>query len=137
MLTWFVDHSQEDNNTSEHPGAGLAMVVDARPAKFAYPDGSAPSNRRQPFDATFGLESVDPVCLTKEVLVKKTVDTVSACATQLAPIATFDDTNPLAYYDAANPQNSVKVAGHGVKATVTAGTTGDLTVAVTNPPAQQ
>ena len=46
---------------------------------------------------------------------------------------TFDDTNPLAYYDAAAPQNSVKVAGVGVKATVTAGTTGALTVSVTNP----
>ena len=35
---------------------------------------------------------------------------------------TFDDTNPLAYYAAANPLNSVKVAGVGVKATVTAET---------------
>jgi immune inhibitor A len=25
----------------------------------------------------------------------------------------FDDTNPLAYYDAANPGGSVKVAGSG------------------------
>ena len=32
---------------------------------------------------------------------------------------TFDDTNPLAYYSSDNPLNSVKVAGVGVKATVT------------------
>ena len=35
-------------------------------------------------------------------------------------LATFDDSDPLEYYDAAAPQNSVMVAGEGVTATVTA-----------------
>ena len=133
MLTWYVDHSYADNNTSEHPGGGLALPVDARPAPFTYPDGSRPSNRRQPFDATFGLEATDSVCLHKEVLVKKQVQSLAACAPSSGGLPTFDDTNPLAYWSADNPQNSVKVAGHGVAATVTDDSGSDLVVRVTNP----
>ena len=133
MLTWYVDHSYADNNTSEHPGGGLALPVDARPAPFTYPDGSRPSNRRQPFDATFGLESTDGVCLHKEVLVKREVQSLAACAPSNGGLPTFDDTNPLAYWSADNPQNSVKVAGHGVAATVTDDSGSDLVVRVTNP----
>ncbi|MBC9820581.1 immune inhibitor A domain-containing protein [Terrabacter sp. MAHUQ-38] len=137
MLVWYVDHSVEDNNTSVHPGSGLALPVDARPAKFTYPDGSAPSNRRQPFDATFGLEATDATCLHKQVLSGKgksqTVETVAACAPSTAGMPTFDDTEKDAYWSSTNPQNSVKVAGHGVKVTVTGDAGTDLTVSVTNP----
>ncbi|MDC5699132.1 immune inhibitor A, partial [Intrasporangium calvum] len=69
MLVWYVDDSYEDNNVSAHAGGGAAMVVDARPTPFTYPDGTRPSNRRQPFDATFGLESTEATCLHKEVSV--------------------------------------------------------------------
>ena len=143
MLVWFVDQGYTDNNVATHPGAGYAMVVDARPNTLTYPDGSSPSNRREPFDAVFGLESIDPVCLTKEVATtvkgSTTLSTLEACNSAANRVAKpiFDDSNPLAYYDAAAPQNSVKVAGVGVKATVTAGTTGALTVSVTNPAAAQ
>jgi immune inhibitor A len=133
MLTWYVDHSYADNNTSEHPGGGLALPVDARPAPFSYPDGSRPSNRRQPFDATFGLETTDSVCLHKEVLVRRVVEVVEACAPSAPGIATFDDSDPLKYWSAENPQNSVKVAGHGVTATVTDDGGADLLVQVSNP----
>ncbi len=139
MLVWLVDHTSEDNNTSQHPGTGLSLPVDARPAAFTYPDGTAPSNRRQPFDATFGTQPVPETCLHKEVLAGKggsqTVQTVAACAPANDGIPTFADSNPTAYYSAGNPQNSVKVAGHGVTATV-AGQSGNvLTVSVVNPPA--
>ena len=134
MLVWYVDHSQEDNNTSEHPGSGLALPVDVRPAAFSYPDGTAPSNRRQPFDATFGLEATQEVCLHKEVSSKKTgVQVLAACAPSVAGVPTFNDTNPEAYWSSTNPTNSVKVAGHGVTATVTSDTGDDLVVSVTNP----
>ena len=137
MLVWYVDHSQEDNNTSQHPGSGLALPVDARPAKFTYPDGTAASNRRQPFDATFGLEATDATCLHKQVLVGKgaaqTVEPVAACAPSVAGIPTFNDTDPLAYWSSSNPQNSVKVAGEGVKVTVTGDKGTDLTISVVNP----
>ena len=137
MLVWYVDHTQEDNNTSQHPGAGLALPVDARPAKFTYPDGSAPSNRRQPFDGTFGLEATDATCLHKQVLTGKgqsqTVSTLAACAPSVAGIPTFNDTDPLAYWSSSNPQNSVKVAGEGVTVTVTGDKGTDLAINVVNP----
>ena len=139
MLVWYVDHTTEDNNTSEHPGSGLALPVDARPAPFGYSDGTRPSNRRQPFDATFGTQAVPEMCLHKEVIVgsgkSQTVQTLAACALANAGIPVFDDTNPTAYYSTANPQNSVKVAGHGVTATVTGQSGTVLTVSVVNPAA--
>jgi immune inhibitor A len=137
MLTWYVDHSYGDNNVSAHPGAGAAMVVDARPAPFTFPDGTAPTNRRQPFDATFGLEPTDDTCLHKEALSGKgqqqTVVTLAACAPSNPGIPVFDDTDPNAYYSTADPQNSVKVAGHGVHVTVTGDAGDDLTISVVDP----
>jgi immune inhibitor A len=137
MLVWYVDHTSEDNNTSEHAGTGLALPVDSHPAPFAYSDGTRPSNRRQPFDATFGVQAVPQMCLHKEVLSgngpSQTVQTLSACAPANAGVATFNDSNPNAYYSSANPQNSVLVAGHGVTATVTGQSGNILTVNVVNP----
>jgi len=137
MLVWYVNHSEEDNNTSEHIGSGLSLPVDARPAPFTYPDGTYPSNRRQPFDATFGLEATDRTCLHKQVLSgtgkNQTVKTLEACAPSTAGIATFDDTDPLKYWSSADPMNSVKVAGHGVKVTVTGDKGTDLAINVVDP----
>jgi immune inhibitor A len=134
---WFADKAYADNNTSAHAGHGQALPVDARPAPFTYPDGSRPSNRRQPFDATFGLGATDEVCLHKEVLVGKnssaTVSTVKACAPSNAGIPTFDDTKPDRYWSTSNPENSTMVAGKGVKATVTGQTGNVIAVSVTNP----
>lgn len=140
MLVWQVDQSFTDNNVSTHPGQGYAMVVDSFPNSLTYPDGTSPSNRREPFDATFGLDTVDDVCLHKEVAGgtrnAPTVTTLEACAGGVPQQATFDDSDPLAYYDAAAPQNSVKVAGVGVRATVTADNAGFLTIDVVNPAAK-
>jgi immune inhibitor A len=137
MLVWYVDHSQEDNNTSQHPGSGLSLPVDVRPAKFTYPDGTAPSNRRQPLDATFGLQPSAKTCLHKQVVSGKgqsqSIQTLEACSPGGAGVATFDDTNPEAFWSSTNPQNSVKVAGEGVKVTVTGDRGTDLTINVVNP----
>jgi immune inhibitor A len=137
MLVWYVDESFEDNNTSQHIGGGLALPVDARPAPFTYPDGTYPSNRRQPFDATFGLEATDSVCLHKQVLggtkQNPTVQNVAACAPSNPGIPTFDDSVPTRYWSSADPMNSVKVAGHGVRVTVTGDRGSDLTISVVNP----
>ena len=138
MLVWLVDHAYADNNTSTHPGHGYALPVDLHPDSLTYPDGSSPSNRREPFDATFGLQPTDRVCLHKQVADRKAPGgyrTVEACAASQPGVATFDDTLPNAYWNSANPQNSTKVAGHGVKATVVSedAATGNITVSVTNP----
>ena len=137
MLVWLVDDAYADNNTSVHPGGGAALPVDSFAAPFTYPDGTYPSNRRQPFDATFGLGSNPELCLHKEVLVGKgknqAVQSVAACAPARAQQSTFDDSDPLRYWSSADPQNSVKVAGRGVTATVTSDNGGFLSVRVVNP----
>jgi immune inhibitor A len=137
MLVWYVDDSFEDNNTIEHPGGGASLPVDLHPEKFVYPDGTAPSNRRQPFDATFNTQATDDTCLHKEVVggTKKvpTVETLAACAPSRPGVALFDDTNPVAYWSDGNPLNSVKVNGHGVKVTVLSGGDDDLLISVVNP----
>ena len=138
LLVWVVDETYTDNNTIDHPGHGLALPVDARPVKFTYPDGTGPSNRRQPFDATFGLQATDAVALHKEIPVGKgknqTVQSVAATAPSNPGIPTFDDTDVDAYFSSTNPLGGVKVAGQGVTATVTSQTTnGPLTVTVNNP----
>jgi immune inhibitor A len=137
MLVWYADKAYADNNTTAHPGHGQALPVDARPAPFYYGDGTKPGNRRQPFDATFGLQKTDAVCLHKQVArgnsANAKYDTYEACAPSSAGIRTFDDSRQDAYWSSANPLSSTKVAGAGVKATVT-GQSGDfLTVSVTNP----
>ena len=106
---------------------------------FGYEDGiGRPSNRRQPFDATFGLQATDDVTLHKEVLVghgkNQTIETVDAPAPSNPGIPTFDDGDEDAYYSDDNPLSSTLVAGHGVTVTVTGQTTGStMTIVVTNP----
>jgi immune inhibitor A len=75
------------------------------------------------------------VCLHKQVALKKGgYTTAEACAPSVAGVPTFDDTDPNAYWTSTNPWNSVRVAGAGVKATVTAeNPDGTITVDVTNP----
>lgn len=138
MLVWAVDEAYGDNNTIEHEGHGLALPVDARPAKFTFPDGSAPSNRRQPLDATFGLQDADGVVLHKEVTVGKgksqSVELAEAAAPNDRQTAIFSDADVDAYFHASNPLGGVKVAGHGVIVEVlTQETGGVMTVSVDNP----
>ena len=111
LLVSYVDQAYNDNNTITHPGAGLVLPVDARPAPVTFPDGKLLGNRRQPFDATFGQEATDAVTFHRNGL-------ATVVPSQPA-IPVFDDTNPDRYWSAANPLSSVKVAGTGTKLTVT------------------
>ena len=67
-------------------------------------------NRIQSFDSTFGVERTDPISLHRETAAGMTTLDVPA----QAPVPVFDDSDPDRYYDAANPEGSVKVAGAGV-----------------------
>lgn len=137
MLVWYIDDSYADNNVSAHPGAGSALPVDARPAPLKWSDGTMPGNSRQPFDATFGLEDTDPLCIAKEVQTgtkrSSSFSYLDACAVSSAAISVFKDSDPLAYYSADNPYGSVKVAGHGVEISVTSDAGTDLAIHVVNP----
>ena len=137
LVVWAVDESYSDNNTIEHLGHGLALPVDANPVPITYPDGTMPSNRRQPFDAAFGLNPLDQVSLHKEVTVgkgkKATVQTLAASSTPGMQKPTFSDADTHAYYDESNPLAGVIVAGHGVSISVLSQVTGGtMTVSVTN-----
>ncbi|WP_256842600.1 immune inhibitor A domain-containing protein [Ornithinimicrobium cryptoxanthini] len=110
LLVSYVDTGYTDNNTSAHPGGGLVLPVDARPAPIVFPDGSLLSNRRQVFDATFGLEATDAVTFHRN---GSPVSVPSQPA-----VAVFDDSDPNRYWSQANPESSVKVAGSGTKLTV-------------------
>ncbi len=152
LLIWTVDETYTDNNTSSHAGRGLALPIDARFTPFKYSDGTQPSNRRQPFDATFGLQAVpdgptqDPqpaqpalpcAGLHKQIVVGKgqsqAIGYLCAWPTaqERAAIPSFVDSGENAYWDSTNPQNSTKVAGTGLTIEVTSQTTaGPLTIEV-------
>ena len=64
------------------------------------------------------------------------LQTLEACTAASPGIATFNDSDPARYWNAANPQNSTLVSGLGVRATVVKDKKGHLEVKVSNPAAQ-
>ncbi|THJ67164.1 M6 family metalloprotease domain-containing protein [Arthrobacter echini] len=119
--------AQRNNNTRQHPGAGLALPVDAHPKALTWSDGTVVRNRIQSFDATFGKQATDALRLNRETAAGLTTLTVRS----QPGVAVFDDTNPNAYYDTANPQGSVIVAGTGTRIEVKqSNSTGMLTLHV-------
>ncbi len=106
LLIWYVNYAFEDDNTSAHPGGGLVLPVDAHSAAMTWSDGSKVSNRIQPFDATFGLTRTSPISLHR-------AGGLTTSLPAQAAVRKFDDSNVNRYYDPANPQGSVKVAGSG------------------------
>jgi immune inhibitor A len=128
--------------------------VDARPDPFKWDDGTKPSNRRQPFDATFGLQAVPDgpnsdyeggilpcAGLHKQYVAghgpSQSIEYYCAwpSAEERAAIATFLDDTEDAYWDSTNAQNSVKTAGSGVSIEVTSQVSeGDLSVSLTDVP---
>lgn len=107
LLVWYIDDTYSDNNTSAHPGGGMALPVDARAKPITFPDGALLGNRRQPFDATFGLHPTDAVTFHRNGV---PVEVPSQRA-----LPTFNDSDPMRYWSALNPLGSVKVAGTGTK----------------------
>ncbi len=132
VLIWMIDRAYTDNNTSEHPGAGMALPVDARVAPIVSPEGVMPKGgRRQGYDATFGLGSYSKLCLPRETA----TGVVTPCAPEAPQSSLFNDKNPNAYYDSVNlPYHSVQVSGRGVQVQVTGqNADGSVTVKVVNP----
>ncbi|KRE38016.1 protease [Janibacter sp. Soil728] len=105
LLVWYVNNGYADNNTSAHPGYGMVLPVDARPAPVKFSNGKLLGNRRQPFDATFGKQRTDTVTF-HNAGIPQTVPSSKG-------ITTFDDSDPDRYWSAENPWSSTKVAGSG------------------------
>ena len=138
LLVWVVDETYDANETFVHPGHGLALPVDARPAPFVRPSGRPSPNHLQVFDAAFGLHTVDEIAFRSETTTghgpNQTIVIDDVVVPASAAIATFDDSVPERYWSADNPTSSTLVAGHGVTATVTEQIEGGaITVFVTTP----
>jgi immune inhibitor A len=98
LLINYWDTSQTNNQTARHPGAGLLLPIDAHPKAMFRSGNILLRNRIQSYDATFGLEATDALTLHFLGVEQK--------YPSLKAVSVFDDRN--SYYDAANPQGSVK-----------------------------
>jgi len=111
LLVNYWDSSYADNNTSQHPGAGLVLPVDARPQVHYNLQGQPWRGRIQTYDAPFSLERADSFSLfdgRRNSLIRG-----------LPANPLFDDTDPNRYFqpyaDAGLPRVGVRVAGAGVQ----------------------
>ena len=57
LLIWYWDTSESDNNTSVHPGEGLAIPIDSHPRAIYRLDGQPWRCRMQVYDLPFSLRS--------------------------------------------------------------------------------
>jgi immune inhibitor A len=63
VLVWYWDSSYTDNNVGDHPGEGLILPVDVRPAPLHSAAGAVLRPRIQSFDAALTLEPTDAFTL--------------------------------------------------------------------------
>ena len=107
LLISLWDTSQGDNNTSQHPGEGLVLPIDAHPRTIYNLDGEKWRPRIQMYDAPFGLQKADSFTLHSA-----TTGHASYIRGQ-AGNPLFNDSNPNRYFKTDQPTGGVKVAGSG------------------------
>lgn len=64
LLISYWDNFWTDNNTSQHPGEGLILPIDAHPDPLIAPDGSPWRARVQAYDSTFTKSPTDEITLS-------------------------------------------------------------------------
>ena len=106
MLINYWDTSQTNNNTRQHPGAGLLLPIDAHFAALTRVDGPIWRNRIQTYDSTFTFAPTDGI---PNIHVNSELSPVAS----LPAVSVFDDRTE--YWDAANPQGSVKNPNTGTQ----------------------
>lgn len=117
LLVWYLDYSFADNNVGDNclsgRCGGFFLPVDAHPELLIRPDnGMVWRPRVQSYDATFGTQKTDRICLHINTTFVK-------CYGGLKGNPVFDDTK--SYWVAPNPAighygwSSVPLPGFGVK----------------------
>ncbi len=110
LLIWKWDTSQLDNNTSQHPGAGLILPIDSHPTALKWSDGTLMRNRVQAYDSPFSTFRTDAITLHKADVAKYVLGSKG--------VPVFNDrTNT--YWDPANPTGSVQVTDTNTKIKIT------------------
>ncbi|MFE0640429.1 immune inhibitor A domain-containing protein [Streptomyces sp. NPDC058877] len=106
LLIWLWDTSQKDNNTSQHPGQGLVLPIDAHPSPLKWRDGTLMRNRIQSYDSPFSIRRTDGFQLHKAG--------EATWVPSQAGNPTFDDRKGV-YWFAENPRAGVKVTDTNTK----------------------
>jgi immune inhibitor A len=109
LLINLWDTSQRNNQTARHPGEGLLLPIDAHFAALRNLNGDVWRNRIQSYDSTFTLERTDAIPNIH-------VNSVLSPIPSLPGVKVFDDRT--LYWDAANPQGSVKNPNTGTMITI-------------------
>jgi immune inhibitor A len=109
MMIWLWDTSQHDNNTSQHPGEGLVLPVDAHPEPDYWANGTLMRNRFQGRDATFSWRKSPAITLHLNG------EPTTLPAKPGNPV--FDDRRGTYWYP-ENPGNSVRVPDTGTRIAV-------------------
>jgi immune inhibitor A len=118
LLVWYVNGRYGDNNTSQHPGGGVTLPVDASAAGQVWRDEeddpfALVDSRLQSFDATFDVDQTDALELGMEF---QPGVTGSLDLPVHPSIPVFDDSDVDGYYDDSLPGSQylgTKVAGSG------------------------
>jgi immune inhibitor A len=110
LLVNYWDTSVPDNNTSQHPGEGEVLPVDAHPHAIYRLDGKPWRPRIQGYDAPFSLEKADSFTLHAQ----ETGQASYIRGQDAQPV--FDDR--WSYWDPAIPTAGVKVPNAGVRMVV-------------------
>jgi immune inhibitor A len=106
LLINYWDTSQKNNQTRNHPGAGLLLPIDAHYQTLYRVDGARWRNRIQTYDSTFTLDPTDGI---PNIHVANVLSPVPS----LPAVSVFDDRT--LYWDPANPQGSVKNPNTGTQ----------------------
>ncbi len=109
LLITYLDGSQADNNTNEHPGEGRSLNIDSRPRPINNLCGTTWRTRIQVYDAPFTKRTADSMTLH--------CDGRASYVRGQAGQPVFDDSKQWWY--ASQPNHGVKVPVNGVRIAVT------------------
>ncbi len=114
ILISYWDTYFTDNNTSQHPGGGLILPIDAHPKALVRPDSNPWRARVQSYDATFGLQPTDAITLH--------LNGVASPIPSLPAVPVFDDSKDV--WDPSTPLANVKTPDTGTTVRVKSHTPG-------------